>query len=132
MEIKENEDTRVTNIRMPQVKSYRLLILLTIILANWDCSAQSQFASETVQVRTLNLDHGWGYQVLFKNKVVFEQTTKPVIDGTQPFQSETDALIIGLLVKERLLNRLPAVSNQLELIETQMLTAKYHRELFFK
>ena len=127
-----NEDIRETSSKLLHVRSFTLVMILSIILGCWDCRAQSPAALECVQVKTFRLDSGWGYQILIHNQVFYKQTTSPVTYGIRPFQQEADALTFGLLVKYRILHGSSVGNDHHRLKESQIPITKYHRELFFK
>lgn len=64
-----------------------------------------------LEVRSIKVDSGWGYDILKNSKVYIHQVYVPAIPGRQPFRSEADALKVGREVVSRLsTNTLPSVS----------------------
>ena len=64
-----------------------------------------------LEVRSIKVDSGWGYDILKDAKVYIHQIYIPAIPGRHAFKSETDALRVGREVLSRLsTNTLPTIS----------------------
>ncbi len=54
---------------------------------------------------------GYGYIIKAKGEIFIKQSTIPAISGNIPFKTEEEALLVGKLVENKLLNKeYPAVS----------------------
>jgi len=73
-------------------------------------------------VESIKTTSGWGYTILYKDKIVIKQTIIPVISEAKSFSSEDDALkVAGLVVKKLHQNRSPSVTkNDLILLKIRM------------
>ncbi|MBN1145525.1 MAG: DUF4907 domain-containing protein [Bacteroidales bacterium] len=70
-----------------------------------------------LKVRTYQVDAGWGYQILAKDKVIIDQPFIPVIHGKKAFPDKRTASRAGRMVKERMIKKeLPALKKE-DLVE---------------
>src|SRR6516162_1942723 len=64
-----------------------------------------------LEVRSIKVDSGWGYDILKDSKVYIHQVYVPAIPGRHPFKTEADALKVGHEVLARLsTSTLPTIS----------------------
>ena len=69
--------------------------------------------AQQLKVRTYQVDNGWGYRILTKNKVIIDQPFIPVIPGKKVFPDRRTASKAGQMVKERMINKeLPALKRE--------------------
>jgi len=59
---------------------------------------------------------GWGYTITYKEKVLIKQSIIPVINDTKSFETESDALKVADLVKQKLKQNLSPTVTKNELI----------------
>lgn len=76
---------------------YLFLALALLALA---CQTQ-----KSLKVETFVVEGGWGYKVVYGKKTIIYQPNIPAIKSQQAFHSQRDALIVGHLVKEKLLHQ---------------------------
>ena len=73
--------------------------------------------AQQLKVRTYQVDKGWGYQVLAKDRVIIDQPFIPVIPGRKAFPDKRTASRAGHMVKERMIKKeLPALKRE-DLVE---------------
>jgi Domain of unknown function (DUF4907) len=72
-----------------------------IIISKKDKSAGSNNMLP-VSLRTLKMADGWGYEVLVDNKVYIHQDCIPAISSFKKFSTESDALLIGNRVVDKI------------------------------
>ncbi|HEY1195238.1 DUF4907 domain-containing protein [Flavobacterium sp.] len=65
---------------------------------------------------TFKTNSGWGYTIAYKEKILIKQTIIPVISESKSFATESDALKVADLVKEKLKNNLSPTVTKNELI----------------
>ena len=58
--------------------------------------------ADKVEVKSLRLDKGWGYQILVNKKIYLNQRIIPVVQGNKEFVSEEQALKVANLVLNKL------------------------------
>ncbi|HOT13347.1 MAG TPA: DUF4907 domain-containing protein [Bacteroidales bacterium] len=76
---------------------------------------------KSLKVESFVVDEGWGYKLVFGKKTIIYQTNIPAIQNQQTFHSERDALVIGYLVKEKLLhNQIPPTVSLNELASAKV------------
>jgi hypothetical protein len=64
-----------------------------------------------LEVRSIKVDSGWGYDIVKDAKVYIHQVYVPAIPGRHPFKTEADALKVGHEVLARLsTSTLPTIS----------------------
>jgi len=84
-----------------------VLILLVIVIA----TIAAYFFSQTTKnndpylVTVFKIDNGYGYHISFNNKLLIKQEQIPAIQNITPFCNKKDALIIGELVKNKIINK---------------------------
>lgn len=54
------------------------------------------------ELQTIQLEDGWGYQIMMNGKVLIYQPTIPAIDTLMAFPDEASARLIGSMVLEKL------------------------------
>jgi hypothetical protein len=94
---------------------YLIIALLVVIIGILIYRNLEQPASQEkkiyLEVRSVKVDSGWGYDILKDSKVYIHQVYVPAIPGRHPFKREADALKVGREVLSRLsANTLPSVS----------------------
>ena len=102
---------------MIKKRSFRYLslgLLITIIgILFYRNQEKNEFKEKPVllEVRSIKVDSGWGYDILKDSKVYIHQVYVPAIPGRHPFKTEADALKVGHEVLSRLsTSTLPTVS----------------------
>ncbi|MDP5201501.1 DUF4907 domain-containing protein [Flavobacterium sp. DG2-3] len=71
---------------------------------------------EILTTASFQTDSGWGYTIAYKEKVLIKQSVIPVISDTKSFETETDALKVAYLVKQKLKQNLSPTVTKNELI----------------
>jgi hypothetical protein len=71
-----------------------LLVVATVLISNKP--------GEHYCVVVYKSGEGWGYNVLFKNRIVINQPFIPVIQGNHPFRNKNTAMKTGKLVVKKL------------------------------
>lgn len=71
---------------------------------------------ETLTTASFKTNSGWGYTIAYKEKVLIKQSVIPVISDTKSFETETDALKVADLVKQKLQQNLSPTVTKNELI----------------
>lgn len=71
---------------------------------------------EVLTSTTFKTNSGWGYTIAYKEKILIKQTIIPVISESKSFATESDALKVADLVKEKLKNNLSPTVTKNELI----------------
>ncbi len=86
------------------------IVLVAIIAFNFSRYLTS---AHHLKVRPYQVDKGWGYQLLVKDKVIIDQPFVPVIPGRKAFPDKRTASRAGRMVKERMINQeLPALKRE--------------------
>lgn len=66
---------------------------------------------DSFTIKVIEVENGFGYTILYKNKMLIKQETIPVIETKNAFCNKKDALAIANIVKYRLENGLsPAIT----------------------
>jgi hypothetical protein len=66
-----------------------------------------------VKIRTYQVQEGWGYRILLKDKVYIDQPFIPVVQGKVAFPDKRSAHRAAKLVKQKLVNhKLPALTKE--------------------
>ena len=74
-------------------------------------------------VKSIQTENGWGYQIFKGKKLLINQPTIPAVQGNQSFSSELDAIKVGELVVNKLLqNQFPPTVSSEELISLGIVT----------
>jgi Domain of unknown function (DUF4907) len=109
-------------INAPNLKFFRNifrknLFLILFLLLLTACSKK-----EKLQAQSIKTASGWGYTILYDNKIVIRQTIIPVISDTKSFNSEGDALkVADLVIKKLKHNTSPSVTkNDLILLKIKL------------
>lgn len=103
-----------------QMTKQFLLAFSLFVLAFQACQTK-----KSLTVETFVIDEGWGYKVVYGKKTIICQPNIPAIQSQQAFHSERDALIIGYLVKEKLLhNQMPPTVSYNELTSAKVQVRK--------
>ena len=93
-----------------------VIIIITVAAFNERNPINTQYSLQVIQ-----LDNGWGYEIITDNKVFILQKYIPVIPGNHLFENKNDAAKVGQLVLYKLQNNLsPTITledlNKLKLI----------------
>ena len=84
---------------------------LIIIIFKKDQQAASDLLP--VELRSLKMSDGWGYEVLVDKKVFIHQDCIPAVSSYKRFSSEAEALLIGNKVVEKIKHgQKPSISEQ--------------------
>lgn len=74
-------------------------------------------------VKSIQTENGWGYQIFKGKKLLINQPTIPAVQGNKSFSSELDAIKVGDLVVNKLLqNQFPPTVSSEELISLGVVT----------
>ncbi len=74
-------------------------------------------------VKSIQTENGWGYQIFKGKKLLINQPTIPAVQGNKSFSSELDAIKVGDLVVNKLLqNQFPPTVSSEELISLGIVT----------
>jgi len=97
-------------------RKWRILYpLFFILFSSWLVYTIVHQASQAgkVKVRTYQVQEGWGYQILLKDKVYIDQPFIPVLQGKVAFPDKRSAHRAGKLVKQKLVDhKLPALTKE--------------------
>ncbi|MGO4772137.1 DUF4907 domain-containing protein [Flavobacterium sp. W22_SRS_FK3] len=106
-----------SNAKFFQNKTWKNLFFILFFLLLTGCSKK-----ETLQVASIKTATGWGYTILYKNKIIIKQSIIPFISENKSFNSEDDALKVAALVVKKLnQNTSPSVTkNDLILLKIKM------------
>jgi hypothetical protein len=100
------------------LKAIQMTKLLFLVLALLVLACQNQ---KGLKVETFVVEGGWGYKVVYGKKTIIYQPNIPAIKSQQAFHSERDALIVGYLVKEKLIhNQMPPTVSSNELASAKI------------
>lgn len=114
------------------MKKLFYMMLLTGLLSQLACDSsrldaqrpdrQEPGVEQAFQLQTFRTGEGWGYEILFENKVLIHQPHIPALPGQQRFVRKQDAEAVGQTVIQKLQAGImpPAVTTAevLELIES--------------
>lgn len=89
-------------------KNLLVFILLLLFAA---CSKKEALTSTAFKTNS-----GWGYTIAYKEKILIKQSIIPVISDSKSFESESDAMKVADLVKQKLKNNLSPTVTKNELI----------------
>lgn len=87
------------------------LLLLCLVLQIVSCGKKEIYRTETFQTKS-----GWGYSILYKDKIIIKQSIIPVISDNKSFSTQEDALKTAYLVVEKLSQNLSPTVTKNELI----------------
>jgi hypothetical protein len=83
------------------------IFLLFILLAS---GAFINYRNHHLSVDLIESKQGWGYNILYRNKVIIHQPYMPAMGGQIAFQNKNAAKKTGLLVVKKLRNnQLPGI-----------------------
>ncbi|MCF6181711.1 DUF4907 domain-containing protein [Lutibacter sp.] len=73
-------------------------------------------STKSYHLKSYQLDNGWGYMILKKNKVIIKQEIIPAISIKKPFANKRDAEIVGELMIDKLKSKqIPSITyNELQ------------------
>lgn len=71
---------------------------------------------EALTSSSFKTNSGWGYTIAYKEKIIIKQSIIPVISDTKSFETESDALKVAGLVKQKLKQNLSPTVTKNELI----------------
>ena len=91
------------------------IILLIVLILSQTTTKKTSLSLEVIQI-----EDGWGYEVLIDHKIYISQKCIPVIDGNQAFQTKNDALKVGELLVRKLKNKLTPTITREELINLKI------------
>ncbi|WP_369014415.1 DUF4907 domain-containing protein [Flavobacterium anhuiense] len=87
------------------------LMVFTVLLLFAACAKK-----EALTATSFKTNSGWGYSIAYKEKVLIKQSIIPVISDTKSFETESDALKVAELVKQKLKQNLSPTVTKNELI----------------
>ncbi|WDF64165.1 DUF4907 domain-containing protein [Flavobacterium sp. KACC 22763] len=87
------------------------LIVFALLLLFIACAKK-----EALTTASFKTNSGWGYTIAYKEKIVIKQSIIPVISDTKSFDTESDALKVAALVKQKLKQNLSPTVTKNELI----------------
>lgn len=101
-----------------------IAIALALLLSCNHASEQKAVAGSPARVQTFKTPGGWAYSIFLGEKEFIRQLYIPCIQGTIPFETDTQAMKAGTLVLNKLKNHeVPALTLK-ELEENQLLPSK--------
>ena len=71
---------------------------------------------EVLTTAVFKTNSGWGYTIAYKEKVLIKQSVIPVISDNKSFETESDALKVADLVKQKLKQNLSPTVTKNDLI----------------
>jgi Domain of unknown function (DUF4907) len=81
------------------------VLILTVII----CTSGGHF----YKVKIFESGHGWGYDILVKNKPYIHQTYIPALEGETPFPDKRSAMQTGKLVIKKLrAHKIPYITKE--------------------
>jgi hypothetical protein len=86
-------------------------MVFTVLLLFSACTKKEALTSASFKTNS-----GWGYSIAYKEKVLIKQSIIPVISDTKSFETESDALKVAELVKQKLKQNLSPTVTKNELI----------------
>ena len=99
-----------------------LLSILGIVSACGDKSGQVEKSTDidreanTIEVQAFEAKNGWGYKIIIGGKLFINQDMIPSIAGNKGFKTKADALKVGGLVANKIVNNtFPIAVNKFEL-----------------
>jgi hypothetical protein len=90
-----------------------VLLLGTGLLVRYGINKRKQWEKEHVliELRPIQVQNGWGYDIVYDGKVFIHQNIIPDVPGNKVFRSKEDALAVGQLVYQRVMKKqIPMVS----------------------
>jgi len=81
-----------------------MIITASVILVSKNNIPTGSNSTLPVVVRPLKMPDGWGYEVLVNNKVFIRQDYIPAIPSYKRFQTESEAMLIGNSVADKMRN----------------------------
>ena len=77
-----------------------VIITITAAFFKGENPTISQYSLQVIQI-----DGGWGYEIVADNKIYISQKYIPAIEGNQLFDNKDDAIKVGQLVLYKLQNK---------------------------
>lgn len=71
---------------------------------------------EALTAASFKTNSGWGYTIVYKEKILIKQSIIPVVSNAKSFETESDALKVAALVKQKLKQNLSPTVTKNELI----------------
>lgn len=78
-------------------KIQKCILFIVLVLQFTAC-----VKNETLKTNSFRTTSGWGYTIVFRDKIIIRQSVIPVINDTKSFASESDALKVAHLVIDKL------------------------------
>jgi uncharacterized phage protein gp47/JayE len=69
-----------------------------------------------LSVNTIETPTGWGYTITQNDKIIIKQTIIPAVENNSSFKSKRDAMKVGELVLQKLINDLSPTVTKNDLI----------------
>lgn len=91
------------------------MILLILIIIS-----QTTTKKSFIKLGAIQIEDGWGYEILIDQKIYISQKCIPVIDGNQVFKSKHDALKVGEIVIRKLRNNVTPTVTKEELMNLKI------------
>ncbi|UWY29908.1 DUF4907 domain-containing protein [Flavobacterium sp. TR2] len=87
------------------------LIIFILLLLFASCAKK-----EALTAASFKTNSGWGYTIVYKEKILIKQSIIPVVSNAKSFETESDALKVAALVKQKLKQNLSPTVTKNELI----------------
>lgn len=87
------------------------MFFIFLLLQLSACSNNQTFKTETFKTGS-----GWGYSILYKDKIIIKQSVIPVINDSKSFVTEEDAHKLAELVVKKLKQNISPTVTKNELI----------------
>ena len=92
-------------------KIQKNLVVFTLLLLFAACTKK-----EALTAAAFKTQSGWGYTITYKERILIKQSIIPVISDSKSFETESDAMKVADLVKEKLNKNLSPTVTKNELI----------------
>lgn len=86
-------------------------VLFALLIFCTACTKKEALTSAAFKTNS-----GWGYTIAYKKKIVIKQSIIPVISDCKSFETETEALQVADLVKQKIEKNLSPTVTKNELI----------------
>ena len=94
-------------------KAYIVFVVISMIVFVIFHVYDRKESAKKTYVSEIQVAGGWGYEVIYNNKVLIIQEYIPAISGEYPFQTKQEALSIGSLALKRFIEiQRPAITMQ--------------------
>ncbi|WP_347050484.1 DUF4907 domain-containing protein [Flavobacterium olei] len=103
--------TTIINTKQLLRITIRKNVLFVLLIFCTACTKKEALTSAAFKTNS-----GWGYTISYKKKIVIKQSIIPVISAFKSFETETEALQVANLVKQKLENNLSPTVTKNELI----------------